>query len=41
MPGAKVQTEAKMTLARRLAAEGLGTLSLLTTVIGSGIMAVS
>ena len=39
MPGAKVQTEAKMTLARRLAAEGLGTLSLLTTVIGSGIMA--
>ena len=39
MPSVKVQTEAKMTLARRLAAEGLGTLSLLTTVIGSGIMA--
>ncbi len=39
MPGVKVQTEAKMTLARRHEAEGLGTLSLLTTVIGSGIMA--
>ena len=39
MLGMKAHTEAKMTLARRHAAEGLGTLSLLTTVIRSGIMA--
>ena len=39
MPSVKVQTEIMMTPSRRLTAEGLGTFSLLATVIGSGIMA--